>query len=87
MGFPQKWNSWIRECLASAWISVLVNCFSCKDFQMQKGVRQGDPISPFLFIIAAKGLNWMFKKAVSQGTPSGLTIGNEGPTHHSFAVC
>lgn len=50
-----------------AWISVLVDGSPTEDFQMRKGVRQGDPLSPFLFIIAAEGLNWLFKIAQNQG--------------------
>lgn len=87
MGFPSKWILWIKECLASSWTSVLVNGSSSLDFQMEKGVRQGDPLSPFLFIIAAEGLNWMSKNVVSQGSLGGLIMGNAGPTitHLQFA--
>lgn len=87
MGFPNKWILWIKECLSSSWIYVLVNGSSSLDFQMEKGVRQGDPLSPFLFIIAVEGLNWMFKNAVSQGSLCGLAMGNAGPiiTHLQFA--
>lgn len=56
---------------------------------MHKGVRQGDPLLAYLFIIAAEGLNWSFKKAINcnQGTPSGISMRNEGPiiTHLQFA--
>lgn len=87
MGFPMKWIKWIRECLTSAWISILVNGAPTEEFQMQKGVRQGDPLSPFLFIIAAEGLNWSFKKMEAQGLIQGMQFGNGGPklTHLQFA--
>lgn len=87
MGFPRLWIKWMKECLQSAWVSVLVNGSPTKEFQMQKGVRQGDPISPFLFIIAVEGLNWLFKRALNQGILNGLVIGNDGPviTHLQFA--
>lgn len=65
MGFGMKWRKWMRSCLKSASISLLANGSPTKEFKMEKGVRQGDPISPFLFILAAEGLNAMMKEAVA----------------------
>lgn len=87
MGFPSKWREWVQECLSSARVSVLINGSPCDEFEMHKGVRQGDPLSPFLFIIAAEGLNWMIKKAEADGLVSGMPMGIDGPviTHLQFA--
>lgn len=87
MGYPDKWIIWIHECLSSARISVLVNGSPTRRFQMQKGIRQGDPLSPFLFILAAESLNHLFLEAVAQGSIKGLNLYDNGPllTHLQFA--
>ncbi|XP_071700012.1 secreted RxLR effector protein 78-like [Rutidosis leptorrhynchoides] len=77
MGFGEKWRRWILTCLKSASISVLVNGSSTNEFTLDRGVRQGDPLSPFLFIIAAEGLNALAKRAVSCNMFSGVEIGRE----------
>lgn len=86
-GYPDDWILWIHECLSTASISVLVNGAPTKEFKMQKGVRQGDPLSPFLFIIAAESLNCLFQEAVSLGSLKGLKVSDEDPvlTHLQFA--
>ncbi|GFZ18817.1 hypothetical protein Acr_27g0005560 [Actinidia rufa] len=87
MRFPQRWGDWrdwINECLSSARVFVLVNGSPCNEFQMNKGVRQGDPQSPFLVILAAEGLNWILKRAASLGSFSGLTKGIDGPGIEAF---
>ena len=80
MGFGNKWRSWIRGCLSSSRASVLVNGAPTKEFRVTKGVRQGDPLSPFLFIIAMEGLNVALKTAVEKWIFKGVQLPNNGPT-------
>nr|KYP68967.1 hypothetical protein KK1_022617 [Cajanus cajan] len=57
MGFLRMWRNWIAECLRITFVSILVNVSSTKEFGVGRGSRKGNPLSHFLFIIMAKGLN------------------------------
>ncbi|GKV29208.1 hypothetical protein SLEP1_g38154 [Rubroshorea leprosula] len=57
MGFHEQWRRWIMECLQSSSVSVLANGSATRQFQVQRGLRQGDPLSLFIFLIVAEGLN------------------------------
>ncbi|GKA29034.1 putative RNA-directed DNA polymerase, partial [Tanacetum coccineum] len=72
MGFGRKWRKWIASCLESASISVLVNGSPTKEFEMERGIRQGDPLSPFLFLIVAE------VKVCEKGFYKGLFLSNSG---------
>ena len=83
MGFGRKWISWIKACLASARISVLVNGSPSKEFPMRKGLRQGDPLAPFLFLIVAESLHILMKNAEEKHLFEGIKVGKFGhPISH-----
>ena len=60
MGFDEKWINLIKTCMYIAKLLVLINGSPSKEFLMSRGIRQGDPLSLFFFLIAAEGLLVLF---------------------------
>lgn len=80
LNFGEKWVNWIRSCLESSSVSVLVNGSPSEEFRMEKGLRQGDSLAPFLFIIISEGLSGLMKQAVNYGYFSPFKFGlDAGP--------
>lgn len=75
MGFGSKWRNWISSCLSSSSISILVNGSPTQAFKPSRGLKQGDPLSPFLFIIAAEAFNVLMQSAMNAGLFKGIQIG------------
>lgn len=73
--FSEKWISWIKECFSTASANVLVNGSPSGEFKLERGIRQGDPLSPFLFFIVAEGLNLLMSRACSEGLIRGVEVG------------
>ncbi|GJZ84431.1 putative RNA-directed DNA polymerase, eukaryota, reverse transcriptase zinc-binding domain protein [Tanacetum coccineum] len=67
IGFGCRWSPWIKGCLRNARASVLVNGSPTKEFEIFRGLRQGDPLSHFLFILAMEGLHAFICKAMNMG--------------------
>lgn len=64
MGFCDKWMGQMDACVFSGQVSVHVNGSPIEEFKLRKGLRQGDPVAKFLFLIVAEGLSSLMTRAV-----------------------
>ncbi|GJR88342.1 RNA-directed DNA polymerase, eukaryota, reverse transcriptase zinc-binding domain protein [Tanacetum coccineum] len=65
LGFGIRWRNWMKGCLQHARSSMLVNGPSTVEFEISRGLRQGNPLSPFLFILAMESLHALICKAMN----------------------
>ena len=77
MGFGNVWRKWIHGCLSSAELSIMVNDSLTKPFTMERGLRQGDPLSPFLFALTTGVLNLLISRAEEKNMIKGMQIGSD----------
>lgn len=73
--FDTKWILWVMECVSTASVAILLNGSPTDEFRLGRGLRQGDPLSPFLFLIAAEGLSSMMSKATELGLFKAAEVG------------
>ena len=74
-GFTRRWRRWIFMCISTARFSVLINGTPCGFFASSRGLRQGDPLSPLLFILVMEALSRLLFRAREGGFISGYDIG------------
>ena len=87
MGFNRKWTKWIMTCVSTVIFSVLINGSPEGFITPEKGIRQGDPLSPYFFILCAEVLSHMMNKAMEDRSLGGIKISNHAPAvnHLLFA--
>jgi len=67
MGFGQRWLKWMEAIFASGTSAIMLNGVPSRTIHCKRGVRQGYPLSPLLFVIAADFLQSMINKAMAMG--------------------
>ena len=87
LGFPGRWCDLVMKCITSVSFSVRVNGALSQPFTPTRGIRQGDPISPYLFLLCAEGLTSMLKNCGPQYIAKGIRVGIHAPwiSHLLFA--
>ena len=87
MGFHVKWVKLIMACITTAHFFVLVNGNPTDYILPSKGLRQGDPLSPYLFLFCVEGLTALIRKAETDGFIRGVAASRGGPciSHLLFA--
>ena len=75
MGFGNIWRKWVKVSFTSGFSSILVNGSPTNEFKLGRGLRQGDPLSPFLFTLIMEGLSLAIRKSESHFGFKGINVG------------
>lgn len=67
MGFCKQWRCWVKTCITTVSYTVLINGEQSRSIKPQRGLRQGDPISPYLYILCTEGLSTLIKHNIQHG--------------------
>lgn len=87
MGFGHHWIKLVYHCISTVSYCVLQDCKEIGPIHPKRGLRQGDPLSPYLFILLAEGLSAMLSNLESRGSIHGISIARGAPkiSHLFFA--
>ena len=85
MGFGSKWMGWMWRCISTAKFSVLVNGVPTGFFFSSKGLRQGDPLSSYLFVMGMEVRSVLIRMSVDGGFLLGCRIRGKGRTEMNIS--
>ena len=87
LGFSTTWISWVMQCVCSVSYSFLINGSPQGSVIPSRGLRQGDPLSPYLFILCTEVLSGLCRKAQENGSLVGIRVARGSPqvNHLLFA--
>jgi len=80
LGFAEQWITLIMACVQSVSNSILINGGPVGNIQPSRGIRQGDPIFPYLFLICAEALSALLQQAERKGIITGVPTSLRGPS-------
>lgn len=87
MGFHSIFVNWVMQCITTVTYSFLINEEVLGHVVLSRGIRQGDPISPYVFILCGEVLSGLCKEAQRDGSMTGIRIVTKCPriNHLLFA--
>ena len=87
MGFHSKWVDLMMECITTISYSILINGEPSHTIHPSRGLRQRDPLSPYIFLLCTEGLHGLLTRAAASGDIRGISICRNEPrlTHLLFA--
>ncbi len=75
-GFGSKWRNWVYLCISTICFSVLINGTPCRYFTSSRCIRQGDSLSPLLFVLILEAFSHLMDRAVTRGYLEGFLVAN-----------
>mgnify|MGYP004714877943 CR=1 FL=1 len=82
-GLSEIWINWIMECITTATFSFNINGESKGYVVPSRGIRQGDPLSPYLFLLVSEGFSNLLGQAENHKL-TGMKISRNGPSINHF---
>ena len=79
LGFAAKWRELLMKCVTSITYYVRINGTLRGHIVPNRGLCQGDPLSPYLFLLCAEGLSTLIKSAIASGYMGGIEVCHGGP--------
>ena len=79
LGFSERWISLVLMCISTVSYSVLINGEARGSIVPSRGLRQGDPISPYLFLLCGEGLSAMLRKEEELGNIRDISVCRGAP--------
>lgn len=86
MNFGVKWVSWMKNYISSTSLAILVNGSPTDFFSIEKGLRQGDPLSPLLFSLCVNGLSCLLNQLLGAENYCGVKISRNLVVNHLLFV-
>ena len=85
--FAERWIGLVMKCVTSVNYAIKVNGCPMGSITPFRGIRQGDLLSPYLFLLCAEGLSSLIKAPIAKGGLKGISVCREGPelSHLFFA--